>query len=190
MRKIRKTFFEDSTINVAKKLLGSYLVHESPDGRTVGKIVETEAYLWDDPASHSFVGATKRNAAMFGPAGTAYVYFTYGMYYCFNVVTNKEGIGEAVLIRALEPISGVELMKKRRGVEDVRKLCAGPGRLVIAMGIGKEKNGLSLFDGELRIELPEKLSHIEVIEGERIGISKGVEMPHRFYLKGSMFVSR
>jgi DNA-3-methyladenine glycosylase len=112
------------------------------------------------------------------------------MYYCFNVVTNKEGIGEAVLIRALEPISGVELMKKRRGVENIKKLCAGPGRLVIAMGIGKEKNGLSLFDGELRIELPEKLSHIEVIEGERIGISKGVEMPHRFYLKGSMFVSR
>ena len=108
--RINRLFFEKPTVKVAEDLLGCYLIN----GNCAGKIVETEAYLEDDPGSHSFKGKTNRNEKMFGEAGKAYIYFTYGMYYCFNVVTNKEGKGEAVLIRALEPVSEIELMKKRR----------------------------------------------------------------------------
>src|SRR3989344_6842175 len=149
--KLNKRFFEDDTIEVAKEILGCYLVHESDEGRTVGKIVETEAYLENDPASHSFKGKTRRNEVMFGEGGKAYVYFTYGMYHCFNVVTNKKNKGEAVLIRALEPIDGIEIMKKRRKVEEIKNLCSGPGKLVISMGIKKEHNGLDLLNGKLRL---------------------------------------
>lgn len=182
--------FNKKTVDIAKDLLGCYIIHDSSEGITLGKIVETEAYLASDPASHSFKGKTKRNEAMFGKPGTAYVYFTYGMYYCFNIVTNKEGIGEAVLIRAIEPIEGIDLMKKRRNVEE-NKLTNGPAKLVIALGITKEHNKIDLLDKKspLRIETPIKKEKIEIVETKRIGISKGMESPHRFYIKGNPFVS-
>src|SRR3989338_1070928 len=126
-----KSFFKKSTLNAAQNLLGCYLIHNN----CTGKIVETEAYLHNDKASHSFKGKTNRNEAMFSEAGKAYVYFTYGMHHCFNVVTNKKGVGEAVLIRALELIKGIEIMKKRRKTNNVRDLCNGPAKLVIAFGI-------------------------------------------------------
>tara|TARA_Y100000310_G_C20691915_1_gene822847 strand:+ start:1642 stop:2181 length:540 start_codon:yes stop_codon:yes gene_type:complete len=176
-----------STINVAKDLLGMYLVHESEEGKTVGKIVETEAYHHEnDPGSHSYKGKTKRNAQMFGEAGKAYVYLIYGIYHCFNVVTNKEGLGEAVLIRALEPVEGVELMQKRRGRED--QLCNGPGKLCIAMALDKSHNGLDLKNSKLYIE--KKKEKFEIVTSTRIGLSQGSELPYRFYIKGNKFVSK
>jgi DNA-3-methyladenine glycosylase len=186
MKPLTKRFYDKPTLAVARELLGCYLVH----GKCVGKIVETEAYLWDDPASHSYRGKTKRNMAMFGAAGKAYVYFIYGNHFCFNVVTNKEEIGEAVLIRALEPVKGIELMKKRRGVEDVRQLCNGPGKLTQAMGITMKENGKSLVDGKLRIVEGERVMGSEIVMTKRIGITKGAEMPHRFYIRGNKFVSK
>jgi DNA-3-methyladenine glycosylase len=184
-RKLSKQFFNEPTIKVAENLLGCYLIR----GRCVGKIVETEAYLADDPASHSFNGETKRNFVMFGEPGRAYIYFVYGNHYCFNVVTNKKGIGEAVLIRALEPISGVGLMRRRRGaVEEIKNLCNGPGKLAQAMGISKQDNGKNLLEGDLRIEKGEKSKAVCI--GERVGISKGKEFLCRFFIKDNEFVSR
>ncbi len=179
-----RRFCERDTIKVAKELLGCYLVN----GECVGKIVETEAYLENDEGSHSFKGKTKRNEKMFGEAGRAYVYLIYGMYNCFNVVTNKEGIGEAVLIRALEPVKGIEEMKKRRGKEKVSELCSGPGKLVQAMGISLDDNGKDLSKGKLRIVKGKNKE--EIVSAKRIGIVKGTELPYRFYIKGNEFVSR
>lgn len=190
MKKLTKQFLSKPTLEIAKSLLGCYLIHDSPMGKTVGKIVETEAYLHDDPASHTFMGQTSRNAVMFGPPGKAYIYFTYGMYYCFNVVTNKEGIGEGVLIRALEPIKGINLMKERRRLNKKELLCNGPAKLVIAMGITKYHNGTDLKKGKLRIAIPDTKESREIVQTKRIGISKGISLPHRFYIRNSPFVSR
>lgn len=186
------SFYERDTTTVAKELLGCYVVHETKEGKLVGKIVETEAYLGSkDPAAHSFNGKTKRTEVMFGPAGRAYIYFIYGMYWCLNVVTQKEGIGEAVLIRALEPREGIELMKRRRNKENVHELCNGPGKLVLAMGIGKELNGTSFVDGPLKIFSAEKKLHERnIVATKRVGITKAADLPLRFYLKDSPFVSR
>ena len=177
-------FLKEDTIEVAKSLLGCYLVN----GKTVGKIVETEAYLSNDPASHSSRGKTKRNEKMFGKPGTAYIYLIYGMYNCFNIVTKPEGIGEAVLIRALEPVSGIDLMKKRRNKEKIKDLCSGPGKLVNALGISKEHNGSDLSKGGLKIT--NKKSSYKIITTTRIGITKGSDLKYRFYIKDNEFVSR
>ncbi|MSR85848.1 DNA-3-methyladenine glycosylase [Candidatus Woesearchaeota archaeon] len=182
-----KIFLQD-TKSIAKSLLGMYLVHESPEGKTVGKIVETEAYLWNDPAAHSFSGKTERNAPMFGKPGTTYVYFTYGMHFCFNVVTAKEGIGEAVLIRALEPIEGIGLMKLRRRVEELHQLCNGPAKLVQAMGIQKEYNTHFLLDKPLYLQ--ERKEKIKIVSTTRIGISKATKKKWRFYIKDNPFISK
>ena len=192
MKIISKSFFGKSTVEVAKNLLGKFIVRETSNGIVVGKIVETEAYLENDPASHSFCGQTKRNAPMFENAGTAYVYFTYGMYYCFNVVTSKKGCGEAVLIRAIEPIQGLEIIKKNRGNIDDKNLCNGPARLTLALAIGKNFNGINLLDKTSSLKLMENTDDKmpEIIQTTRIGISKGIELPHRFYIKGSKWVSR
>ncbi|HIH14935.1 MAG TPA: DNA-3-methyladenine glycosylase [Nanoarchaeota archaeon] len=179
--------FKKDTKDFAQELLGMYLVHESAEGKTVGKIVETEAYLWNDPAAHSFRGKTQRNAPMFGKPGTAYIYFTYGMHYCFNVVTANEGVGEAVLIRALEPIEGIALMKKRRKMEDLYSLCNGPAKLVQAMGIIKELNTHFLLEKPLY--LLSKKEAFSLVAKTRIGISKAQKEKLRFYMKGNNFVS-
>jgi len=178
------------TLQIAKELIGSYLIVESPEGATIGKIVETEAYLWNDKASHSFSGETKRNSAMFKRAGTIYIYFIYGNHYCFNIVTNKEGKGEAVLIRALEPIKGTELMKMRRKVEKIGKLCSGPGNLTKAMGINKYDNLSRINEGRISI-LKDRLEYAgDMGESRRVGVSKDSHKKYRFYLKDNNFVSR
>lgn len=183
------SFFLHPTEEVARSLLGCVLLHKTKKGIVSGKIVETEAYLHNDSASHSFRGKTARNAVMFGPAGHAYIYFTYGMHYCFNVVTAPEGKGEAVLIRALEPLEGIELMKKRRGMTNIKQLCNGPAKLVQALGITKAYNGISLLKGPLRILSPEKKEQFSIVQTQRIGITAGKALPLRFFIKGNAFVS-
>ena len=188
-----REFFARGTVQVARSLLGSVLIHRCEDGVTAGRIVETEAYLRDDPACHASRGMTPRNAPMFGPPGRAYVYFIYGMYHCFNVVTAPKGVGEAVLIRALEPLVGLPLMARRRGTGDERAFCSGPGKLVLAMGIGREHNGISLLRGPLRI-LPHDSYPWEgprrIKASPRVGISLAADLPLRFHLAGNPFVSR
>lgn len=155
------------------------------------RIVEAEAYQEDDPASHSFRGRTNRTEVMFGPPGHAYVYFTYGMHHCMNVVTGSTGEGSAVLLRAAEPVEGLEEMARRRGTNDPRALCSGPGRLCQALGIDRAENGLDLVRGRLLWLLegaPVAPSTINV--GPRVGITSGTERPWRFSVQGDRFVSR
>ncbi|MEW6423486.1 MAG: DNA-3-methyladenine glycosylase [Bacillota bacterium] len=184
-----RSFYARDTSLVAQELLGHYLVHSTPDGVTAGKIVETEAYLQDDPACHAARGMTKRNRVMFGPPGHAYIYFIYGMYYCFNAVTREEGVGEAVLVRALEPVAGISLMQERRGRKKLSELCSGPGRLVQALGITKEQNGQDLTKGSLVI-CRGRNDRLAAVRTTRIGIKNGSELPLRFYIAGNPFVSQ
>jgi DNA-3-methyladenine glycosylase len=185
-------FFAAGTVAVARALLGKILVSESPEGRAAGRIVETEAYLCDDAACHASRGETRRNRAMFGPPGRSYTYLIYGMYRCFNVVTAPAGVGEAVLIRALEPLEGLDLMARRRGVADPKALCSGPGKLVIALGIADLPDGSDLRKGPLIVaEDPApggRAGKIKVTT--RIGISKDAHLPLRFYWEGSPWISR
>ena len=182
--RLGKRFFSRPTIELARALLGKYLVY----GVLRGKIVETEAYLYrDDPGCHAHRGPTPRNTPMFGPAGRTYVYFIYGMYHCLNIVSGKTGEGEAVLIRALEPIAGIELMQKRRKTDKIVNLCNGPGKLTQAFGITREHNNLSLLDGELYIVNSREKPEIQ--SGRRIGLSSGQELELRFFIKGNGFVS-
>lgn len=190
--RLPRAFYERATVAVARALLGQMLVHDSASGRTVGRIVETEAYLGsEDPAAHSYRGRTERNASMFGPPGRAYVYFVYGMHHCLNVVTAPRGIGQAVLVRALEPVEGLELMRARRsGVPD-RDLCRGPGRLVRAMGIGREHDGTDLVRGPLVIRAPARgATKPRIVTTTRVGITRAADRPLRFHLLGSPFISR
>lgn len=190
--------FKKSTLQVAKDLLGMHLAHYSPEGLAIGRIVETEAYLHEDPASHSFRGKTSRNAAMFGPPGRAYIYFIYGTHHCFNIVTAPEGKGEAVLIRALEPVMGIELMEERRSsrsgkIIPLKELCNGPAKLVVALGIHPGQAHCDLLEGELRL-LPRAYfgpsQKISIVEDRRIGIQKAAELPYRFFIRGNPFVSK
>jgi DNA-3-methyladenine glycosylase len=172
----------------AQNLLGWKLVHDAPEGRTAGYIVETEAYSMEDPASHAFHGLSRRNAAMFEQAGTIYIYFTYGMHYCVNIVTGEAGHGQGALIRALEPVKGIELMKQRRGLSDIRQLTNGPAKLVQAMGITKRLYGQHVSKSVLRLEPGIKPEL--VTQTTRVGIKKAVEQPWRFYISGNPFVSK
>ena len=182
---VGQKFFDRSTIELAKALLGKYLVY----GNLRGKIVETEAYLYrDDPGCHASNGLTARNAPMFGPAGHTYVYFIYGMYYCLNVVSGKTGEGEAVLIRALEPVQGMDVMKERRKTNRIENLCNGPGKLTQAFGITKKHNNLSLLTGELQIHGSREKP--EIICSTRIGLSAGKDLELRFFIAGNGFVSK
>lgn len=209
MERLTDFYGAHDTLTVAQRLLGCELVHETPEGRTAGIIVETEGYLTGDPACHAYTRATKRNAAMFGPAGTLYVYQIYNHYNCINVVTGAEGVGEAVLIRALEPTAGIDLMALRRNEAfktgfaryrnniidpatpaGFRNLCNGPGKLTIALGIDRLRdNGASLITGTIFIN-PPILADFEWVTTTRIGISQGVDLPYRYYIRGNRFVSK
>ncbi len=169
---------------MAQRLLGATLLVDGVGGR----IVETEAYDRDDPASHSHVGPTARNATMFGPPGHAYVYRSYGIHWCLNMVCREAGHGAGVLIRAIEPLVGIGRMRERRGLDDERWLCAGPGRLAQALGITRAHDGLPIDAPPFEL-LPAAQPPASV-QGPRIGISKAVDVPWRFALAGSRFLSR
>ena len=210
MNRLPSEFYEQhDTLTLAQLLLGCELVHESPEGIAAGIIVETEGYITGDPACHAYRRATTRNAAMFGPAGTLYVYQIYNHYHCINVVMGPEGVGEAVLIRGLQPTEGVDLMAIRRneafktGFEryrnntvdpttdaGFRNLCNGPGKLVISLGVSRqEHNFSSLVTGSVFIR-PPVLRDFEMITTTRIGITHGADLPYRYYVKGNRFVSK
>jgi DNA-3-methyladenine glycosylase len=187
-----RRFYARSSTVVARELLGRVFVRTSRGGRRLSaRIVETEAYEQTDPASHSFRGPTPRNGVMFGPAGYLYVYFTYGMHFCMNVVTDREGWGSAVLLRAAEPLEGVATMRRRRRVADVRQLCSGPARFTQAFGIDRRLDGVDLVDGaSLRIERGLPVPASRIVVGPRVGIRTGVEQPWRFRVADDPFVSK
>jgi DNA-3-methyladenine glycosylase len=190
--------FAISSPDLGRRLLNCLLVREAPEGITIGRITETEAYRPDDPASHAYRGRTARNASMFGPAGHAYVYFTYGMHYCFNVVAAEVGVAEAVLIRALEPLGGLDLMRVRRGIAKAvpdavrygRQLCGGPARLCQAFGIDRALDGVELVPAT-GLWIAEALSPPAAIRATpRIGISVAMDIPWRFTVAGDPYTSR
>jgi DNA-3-methyladenine glycosylase len=185
-------FYERPTLDVARALIGKTLYRRTADGVAGGVIVETEAYVAAiDPAAHGYKGKTPRNAAMFGPPGHAYIYVSYGMHFCLNVVTEGEGIAAAVLLRALEPTVGLELMRLRRGprISD-RDLARGPGRLCAALALTLAENGADLCGDALWIaETPEFPADAPIAATPRIGISQAADWPWRFILAGSSWVS-
>ncbi|CAL63040.1 Putative 3-methyladenine DNA glycosylase [Herminiimonas arsenicoxydans] len=176
--------FTSPSSELARRLIGVTVLIDGVGGR----IVETEAYDFTDPASHCFGGQTPRNASMFGPPAHAYVYRSYGVHWCMNFVCCEEGHGAGVLIRALEPTTGMDIMRQRRGVDDVRLLCSGPGRLCQALGVTHQLNGVPLDAPPFQLLLAAE--PVSVVSGPRIGISKAVDVPWRFGLAGSRFVSR
>lgn len=184
-KQLRSGFFNRSVHQVAPELIGAILLVEGIGGR----IVEVEAYHHTDPAAHSFNGRTERNAVMFGPPGHAYVYRSYGIHWCLNFVCEAEGSASGILIRALEPVAGLPAMRRRRGLKDERLLCSGPGRLGEALGITRDKhNGARLDRTPFQVFGREEMP--EIVTGPRIGISKAAEMPWRYGLKGSKFLSK
>ena len=185
-------FFARPTAEVARRLLGHVLVSDLGGRRTAGRIVETEAYVGPhDPACHAWRGRrTARNEDLWGPPGTAYVYFTYGMHWCLNAVTEPAGYPAAVLIRALEPLAGIEWMRRRRGAVPDRLLCAGPARLCQALGVTGRVSGVPLSRGTLRIERDALARRVRSVAGPRIGISRARDWPLRFVVAGSEWASR
>jgi DNA-3-methyladenine glycosylase len=183
-RLLRPADFDRPSDDMAQRLIGATLLI----GGVGGRIVETEAYDRTDPASHSFSGPTDRNRSMFGPPGRAYVYRSYGIHWCLNFVCRQEGHGAGVLIRAIEPLVGIDVMRERRGLDDVRLLCSGPGRVGEALAITHDLNGKRLDQKPFQV-LAAETDH-EVIAGPRIGISKAMEVHWRFGLAGSRFLSR
>jgi len=187
-------FYEQDTRVVARALLGQTLARRLPSGEVLsGVIVEAEAYLWDDPACHAFRGETLRCRTMFGPPGRAYVYFTYGLHTMLNVVCAPAGVGEAVLIRAIEPVQGLEIMQSLRGARvPTKDLTNGPGKLAQALGLShKREDGLDMTDpgGDLQI-LAREAGHLQIVATTRIGISQAVDQPWRYYIKNNPWVSR
>jgi DNA-3-methyladenine glycosylase len=193
-RKLPRSFYLQPTLDVARALLGLYIVRKTSRGRLVGRIVEVEAYLGElDPASHAFRGRSQRNKVMFWQGGYIYVYFTYGMHYCCNVVTENEGSGRAILLRAVEPVDGIPVFARRRGLseEQIAQLCNGPAKLCKAFGIARRQNGWDLCSSEIWIEQRDPPLTEELIgTSTRVGISAGQNHEWRFYVKGSRFVSR
>jgi len=183
-RRLTRAFFGRSVLDVAPDLIGAKVLFDGVGGR----IVEVEAYRHTDPAAHSFRGETPRNAIMFGPPGYVYVYRSYGIHWCLNFVCEPAGSASAVLIRAIEPTDGLDAMRRRRGLTDERLLCSGPGRLCEALGITRAHNGLSL--DKPPFALFARTEPVEVVVGPRIGLTKAVETPWRYGLKGSRFLSK
>ncbi len=182
--RLGRDFFARSVHDVAPELLGATLLVDGVGG----PIVEIEAYDGEDPASHGFRGPTPRNASMFGPPGHAYVYRSYGIHWCLNLVCEDEGRAAAVLVRALEPARGLESMRERRGLEEERLLCAGPGRLCQALAVTREHDGLALDAAPFALLAPSEPR--PVVAGPRIGISVATEQPWRYAVAGSPFLSR
>ena len=184
---MKPAFYARPVVVVARDLIGCVV---SRDG-CAGVIVETEAYHDSEPACHAFVGLTERTRVLFGPPGRAYVYRSYGIHACLNAVCEPPGVGAAVLIRALEPVEGLELMRARRGLERVEDLCSGPGKLTQALGIGLEDNGCDLSSGPVVIaRKPRGWREPQVAASRRIGITKAIELEWRFSAVGSRYLSR
>jgi DNA-3-methyladenine glycosylase len=180
-------FFVRPVLEVARDLVGCTVGH----GDCSGVIVETEAYHHSEPACHAYVGLTARTSTLFGPPATAYVYRSYGIHALLNAVCEPEDVGAAVLIRALQPLDGMQRMRARRGLERAEDLCSGPGKLTQALGIGLDLNGTSLLGGQIRIGPPPAGSPaVAVAAGQRIGITRAAELPWRFCALGSRCVSR
>jgi DNA-3-methyladenine glycosylase len=177
-------FFARSVHEVAPELIGATLLVDGVGGT----IVEVEAYDLEDPAAHGFRGRTPRNASMFGPPGHAYVYRSYGIHWCLNLVCEEAGSPAAVLIRALEPTHGIDEMRERRGLDQPRLLCAGPGRLCQALAVTREHDGRRLDAPPFELRLPE--SPLEVVTGPRVGISVAADLPWRYAAAGSRYLSR
>jgi DNA-3-methyladenine glycosylase len=182
--RLKRSFFDRSVHEVAPDLIGATLLVNGIGGR----IVEVEAYHHTDPAAHSFGGQTQRNAVMFGPAGYAYVYRSYGIHWCLNFVCEEAGSASAVLIRAIEPTAGTAAMRRRRGVAELRDLCSGPGKLCQALGVNIKHNGLAL--DRTPFELRPSDGEAGVVAGVRIGITKAADLPWRYGLEGSKFLSK
>ena len=174
---------------LARALLGCVLVRDTDEGRTAGRIVETEAYLTDDPACHAYRGKTARNATLFGPPHRAYVYQIYGASYCFNLSSEIDGEGAGVLVRALEPVEGVPLMQLRRATEHARDLCRGPGRLCRALAIDRSLDGIDLFTHPQLWLAENGRSPLQVRRSTRIGVTRAPERRLRFYAAGNPYVS-
>jgi len=188
-RKVPRSFYAREATVVARELLGHVLVRQDGDTVLRGKIVETEAYLGaDDPGSHAYHGRTNRTLVMFGEAGHLYVYFTYGMHFCMNVVTGEEGVASAVLLRALEPLAGIDRMQARRGMRPVDQLCNGPAKLCQAFGITRDENGVDLETGGIWIE-DEGTYPGEIATSTRVGIRAGRELQYRYYVSENPHVS-
>jgi DNA-3-methyladenine glycosylase len=184
---MKPAFYDRPVVEVARELIGCVVSHDGCSG----VIVETEAYHDSEPACHAFVGLTARTRVLFGPAGQAYVYRSYGIHACLNAVCEESGVGAAVLIRALEPVEGIELMRSRRGLERVEDLCSGPGKLTQALGIELVHNGCDLARGPVAIaRKPRAWGDVPVAVSERIGITKATELPWRFCAVGSRCLSR
>jgi DNA-3-methyladenine glycosylase len=181
---IRQDFFARSVHEVAPDLIGVTLLVDGIGGR----IVEVEAYDQEDPASHGYRGRRGRNVSMFGPPGHAYVYRSYGVHWCLNLVCGEEGVAEAVLIRALEPTHGIDVQQARRGVGNVRALCSGPGKLCQALAITREHDSLPLDRPPFRLD--ERVTVPEIVTGRRVGIARATELSWRFAEAGSKFLSR
>ena len=179
-------FYARPVVSVARDLIGCLLQH----GDCSGIIVETEAYHESEPACHAFVGLTARTATLFGPPGRAYVYRSYGVHALLNAVSESQGVGAAVLIRALEPVDGLDAMRARRGRDSVRELCSGPGKLTQALGVELAENGSDLAQGPVTISrAPIEAQRPEIVASRRIGITRAVDLPWRFSARGSRFLS-
>jgi DNA-3-methyladenine glycosylase len=184
---MKPSFYDRPVLDVAPDLVGCVVTH----GDTAGVIVETEAYHQSEPASHAYGGLTPRSQTLFGPPGRAYVYRSYGVHAMLNAVCEPEGVGSGVLIRALQPLRGIELMQARRGLERERDLCSGPGKLTQALGIELSDNGSDLLRGPVKISSrPRAWREVEIVVDRRIGITRAIELPWRFCVLGSKFLSR
>jgi DNA-3-methyladenine glycosylase len=185
--RLGRDFYARSVHDVARDLVGCRVRHAG----TAGRIVETESYHMDEPACHAYAGVTSRTRTLFGPPAHAYVYFSYGVHSLLNAVCEEEGVGAAVLIRALEPVDGLELMRARRGLERAEELCSGPGKLTQALGVGLAHNGSSLVDGSIELHARDpRAAAPRIVMGERIGITKAADLPWRFCDVDSRHVSR
>lgn len=191
MKPLPRDFYARDTLEVTRDLLGALLVHDTPEGRIAGRIVEVEAYVGEeDAACHAAAGLTPRTGPLYGPPGHAYVYFVYGMHHCFNTVTRPEGLPSAVLVRAVEPLEGIALMRRRRPGRPERELASGPAKLARAFGIGPEHNRADLTRGALTIRPGTPLADRDVAWGPRVGVQVAADLPYRAFVRGNPHVSR